>query len=67
LPRAQFLTALVTFNVGVEAGQLAVIAAAAGAVVVVRSEKAAYRRLIANPASALIGLIGIVWTVQRLL
>ena len=28
LPRSEFLTALVTFNVGVEAGQLAVIGAA---------------------------------------
>src|SRR5207302_6229831 len=46
LPRSQFLTALVTFNVGVEAGQLTVIALAFAAVACWRSDRPAYRRFV---------------------
>jgi hydrogenase/urease accessory protein HupE len=67
LPRAQFLTALLTFNGGVEAGQLSVIALAAGAVAYWRSNSATYRRLVVQPASFVIASIGLFWTVQRAL
>jgi hypothetical protein len=67
LPRSQFLTALVTFNVGVEAGQLTVIALAFLAVTHRHRNHAAYRRLIIQPASLAIALIGLYWTVQRVL
>ena len=65
LPRSEFLTALVTFNVGVEAGQLSVIALAFAVVVYWRSNRLAYRRFIVQPASFAIALVGLYWTVQR--
>jgi hydrogenase/urease accessory protein HupE len=67
LPRSEFLTALVTFNVGVEAGQLSVIALALVAVASWRSDAARYRRFVVQPASLLIASIGLFWTIQRVL
>ena len=67
LPRHQFLTALVTFNVGVEAGQLAVIALAGAVVAYWRRNPSVYRRLVIQPASVAIALTGLYWTVARLL
>jgi hydrogenase/urease accessory protein HupE len=68
LPRPAFLTALITFNAGVEAGQLTVIALAFAACAYWQArDRATYRRLIVVPASLLIALTGIVWTVQRAL
>ena len=43
LPRSEFLTALLTFNVGVEAGQLAVIALASLATTGARAERVAIK------------------------
>lgn len=65
LPRSEFLTALLTFNLGVEGGQLAVIALASLAVVYWRSNQMVYRRLIIRPASLAIAVAGIYWTLQR--
>jgi hydrogenase/urease accessory protein HupE len=67
LPRTQFLTALLTFNAGVEAGQLSVIALTAAAVAYWRSNSATYRRVVVQPASFLIASIGLFWTIQRTL
>lgn len=66
LPRSEFLGTLVMFNVGVEAGQLTVIAAAALIVAAVRIQPADYRRLVARPASLAIAGAGLFWTVTRL-
>jgi len=67
LPRSDFLTALVTFNLGVEAGQLTVVAIAFALVAYWRKNAVLYRRLIAQPASVAIALAGLYWTVVRLL
>jgi hydrogenase/urease accessory protein HupE len=67
LPRSQFLTALVTFNVGVEAGQLTVIAGAFAAIAYWHRAKSWYRPRFVVPASAAIAAAGLFWTVQRLL
>lgn len=67
LPRGDFLTALVTFNVGVEAGQLMVVGLAFGAVAYWRSDGPSYRRFITQPASLAIAAMGVYWTFQRLL
>jgi HupE / UreJ protein len=66
LPRAEFMTGLITFNVGVEAGQLTVIAAAALLVAYWSKNRAVYRRLVVVPGSALIALVGLYWTIERL-
>jgi hydrogenase/urease accessory protein HupE len=68
LPRSEFFTALVTFNIGVEAGQLAVIALAFLAVGWWRrAEAGRYRRWVVVPASVLIALCGAYWTITRAL
>jgi len=66
LPRSDFLTALLTFNVGVEAGQLAVIGAAFLIVGMRYGTRDWYRRRIVVPASLLIACTALYWTVQRL-
>ena len=66
LPRSQFLTALLTFNVGVEAGQLAVIAAAFLLVGWHCRQRDWYRGRVVVPASMLIACTAAYWTVQRL-
>lgn len=65
LPRSEFVTALVTFNVGVEAGQLAVIGAAFLLVGWYCGGRDWYRRVIVVPASALIACTAVYWMVQR--
>jgi len=67
LPRSQFLTALLTFNAGVEAGQLTVVALAFGAVAYWQRNSLTYRRFIVQPASLAIALAGLYWTVQRIM
>ncbi len=66
LPRSQFVPALVSFNVGVEAGQLAVILAAFLAVGWWAGKKPWYRQRVVIPASLAIAAIGLFWTVQRI-
>jgi hydrogenase/urease accessory protein HupE len=66
LPRSEFLTALVTFNVGVEAGQLTVIATAFALVGWSCAHRAWYRSRIVVPASLLIASTAVYWTLQRL-
>jgi HupE/UreJ protein len=66
LPRSEFVTALLTFNLGVEAGQLAVITAAFLAIGWYCGHRVWYRRLVVVPASALIGCVALYWTIQRL-
>lgn len=67
LPRAQFVPALVSFNVGVELGQLAVIVLAFLAVGIWGRNKSWYRPRVVIPASAIVAATGLFWTVQRVL
>ena len=72
LPRGQFWSALIGFNVGVEIGQLSVIAAAAVLGYAARralqdpAGTAGYRNWIVRPGSALIALTGLWWGIARL-
>jgi hypothetical protein len=66
LPRAQLATALAAFNVGVEAGQLAVIGAAFMLVGYHCADRAWYHQRIVVPASAAIACTAIYWTIARL-
>lgn len=65
LPEQQFLPALIGFNVGVELGQVAVIAVAFFSVGLWFRNKIWYRGRIAIPASIVIALIGAYWFVER--
>ncbi len=66
LPRGEFLTALVTFNLGVEGGQLTVIASALLAVSPFM-KKRWYRQRVVIPASLVIAAVGLYWTLVRVL
>jgi hypothetical protein len=65
LPREEFLTALLTFNLGVEGGQLTVIAIAL-AIVFPFMNKSWYHQRVVIPASISIAAVGLYWTVTRL-
>lgn len=67
MPDDAFATALISFNVGVELGQLAVISAAFLAVGLWFSSKSWYRKFIIIPSSAVISLIGLFWTYERII
>jgi len=67
LPRSDFVTALITFNVGVELGQLSVIVLAYGLVGVWFHRKTWYRQRVIVPASAAIALVGLYWTFERII
>jgi hydrogenase/urease accessory protein HupE len=67
LPRSEFVTALLTFNVGVEAGQLAVIGAAFVLVGWHCANRAWYRSRIVVPASMAIACTAVYWTIERLI
>ena len=66
LPQASLATGLVGFNVGVECGQLTVIAAAFALTSGIREAKS-YRRWIVIPGSIAIAACGVWWTVQRVI
>lgn len=66
LPPGQFWSALLGFNVGVEIGQLAVVAAAFLLLRALPVGDDALRRYVVVPGSALIGLAGLFWTVERI-
>jgi hypothetical protein len=66
MPRSEFLTALVTFNVGVELGQLAVIAPAYFLAGMWFQNRSWFRRRLVIPASVLIAAIGLYWTAERI-
>ncbi len=66
LPKAELLPALLSFNVGVEGGQLAVVAAVMALVGGVSLTQERHRQFITVPASAAIAIMGLYWTVQRI-
>ena len=66
LEHSEFLTALLTFNLGVEAGQLAVIGAAFVLVGWPCAGRVWYRSRVVVPASALIASTAVFWTIERL-
>ena len=66
LPSGKFYTSIISFNVGVELGQVAVIAAIFGLLIIPFRNKIWYRQRIVYPLSILIAIIATYWTIQRL-
>jgi len=72
LTNADFATGLGGFTIGVELGQLAVLAMATAVTLVVRrlppiSQKPElYRRVFVQPVAAIIALVGVYWVFQRI-
>ncbi len=64
LPTGQFAVALVAFNIGVEIGQITVLAACFIAVALIY-RRPWYRTAISIPASLIIAGIGVFWMVER--
>lgn len=64
LAKGSLVPGLVGFNIGVECGQLTVIAIAFLATAWLR-DAARYRRWVVIPGSAVIAMLGVWWTVQR--
>lgn len=65
LPADGFIAALIGFNIGVEIGQLFVIAIAYLMVGYWFGKRRWYRAVIAIPASVAIGLMGLWWAIER--
>ena len=65
LPKNQFLLSLITFNAGVELGQLTIILAAWFLMGKWFSAKPWYRKRIVYPLSGIIATVALCWTVQR--
>ena len=65
LPEKEFATALITFNLGVEIGQITVIILAYMIVGIWFGKKSWYHRRIVIPVSLVIAVIALYWTVER--
>lgn len=67
LPRNKFITSIISFNAGVELGQIAVIAAVYALLIIPFGKKPWFKKFIVWPLSALIALIALWWTIERVL
>ncbi len=65
LPSGQFIPALIAFNIGVEVGQLAVIALCFLAVGIWFRNKDWYHKVIVIPASLAIAILAFYWVLER--
>ena len=66
MPDGQFVTALVTFNVGVELGQLAVLAIAFITLGQLARDPHRFRRLVTIPGSLIIACVAGIWSIARI-
>ncbi len=65
LPRNNFLASIIAFNIGVEAGQVMIIATMFGLIILPFYKKPWFKKRIVYPLSILIALVALYWTVQR--
>lgn len=65
LPPGKFYTSILSFNAGVELGQIVVIAAMFLLIIIPVRNNARYRKVVVYPLSVLIGLIAAYWIVER--
>jgi hypothetical protein len=66
LPTGKFYTSVIAFNAGVELGQITVIAALFGLVIIPLRNRSWYRRAVVYPLSTIIAFVALYWTVQRI-
>lgn len=67
MPDGAFLTALLSFNIGVEIGQLAVLVLSFVLLLGWLHRRSWYRAVVAIPMSLLIAVVGCYWMLERLL
>jgi hypothetical protein len=66
LPRNKFFTSILSFNAGVEIGQIIVIASVFAIIIIPLGKRKGYRKYVVYPLSILIALIAGYWTIQRI-
>ena len=67
LPPGKFFTSILSFNLGVEAGQVIVILAVFLMLIFPFGKASFYKKRIVYPLSFIIALIGAYWTIERML
>ena len=67
LPRNNFFSSIIAFNLGVEIGQIAVILMVFGLIVIPFGKSLTYKRKLVYPMSAIIALIAAYWTIERII
>jgi hydrogenase/urease accessory protein HupE len=67
MPPGDYVTALVSFNVGVELGQIAIVLVAFVLFAGWFARKTWYRQAVVLPVSGIISILGLTWTVDRLM
>ncbi|MEN8174463.1 MAG: HupE/UreJ family protein [Pseudomonadota bacterium] len=67
MPPGDYAAALVSFNIGVELGQIAIVLAAFALFAGWFARKAWYRQAVVLPVSAMISVLGLSWTFDRLM
>ena len=65
LPRNKFFTSILSFNVGVELGQIAIIVGVFLLIILPLRKSLQYRKLVVFPISILIALVALYWTIER--
>jgi hypothetical protein len=65
LPRNKFLTSILSFNVGVELGQISIILGVFMLLVLPFGKRVDYRKWFVFPISIVIAIVAAYWTVQR--
>jgi HupE / UreJ protein len=66
LPRNNFFTSILSFNLGVELGQVVIIVGVFALIIIPFGKKEGYRKKLVYPLSILIALVAAYWTVQRI-
>jgi hypothetical protein len=67
MPKNDFVTALISFNVGVELGQVSLLLGAWLLLALPFGSNLNYRKLVVIPGSALIAGMGLIWTIDRVI
>lgn len=67
IPPDNFLLTVLSFNIGVEIGQVIVILLVFGLLILPLGKKANYRKMVVYPLSACIALTALYWTVERII
>lgn len=65
LPRNKFITSIASFNIGVEIGQIIVIAAVWGLLIVPFAKKVWFKKYVVVPLSVIIAIVAAWWVVER--
>ena len=66
LPGNKFFTSIFSFNAGVELGQISVITLVFLLLILPFGKKIWYKKIIVYPLSAMIALVALFWTFQRI-